>query len=361
MKRLMVCVSVAILWTTLCCFGAWAENPITIIDIEGREVKLTQAAQRIVDLTGLGGTRILIQLAAHDRVVGMTDLALDVFNPESNTYQPAQRAVPEIATAGIANVGDWKEPNVEKILSLNPDVILVGWSGKEAAEKLQQQTGVPTVCIGRMDGHFDYERYRIVGKIIGKEEKAEEIITYIQRQVKTITDVVENIPEEKRKRVFFWIVPRANTTLRTNGIYDAIDYAGGINVASTERGIGLYETTKEQVVAWDPDVIFLQSSHKKGVSESYDTYLTIEEVKQDPILSSITAVQNNQVYYLRGPRSDWDTAVEATEVFYMAKLFYPEMFEHVDVEKEGNAIFKALYRVEGLYTDMSENVGLYQW
>ncbi len=334
---------------------------IVLIDIEGRKISLNKKATRIVDLTGLSGTRILIQLGAPQHIVGMTDAGMNVFKPESRTYHPAQRALPSIAHGNITNIGDWKEPNAEKIIAVHPDVILVGWGGRESAEKIEQQTGVPAVCIGRMDGHFDYDRYRIIGKVIGEEQKAEEIISYLKQKISKITDITQSIPPDERKRVFFWIVPRPDADLRSNGIYDAIDYAGGINVAATKKGIGLYETSKEQLVAWNPDIIFAQSSHKKNVQESYADYLTIEQICEDPVLKATNAVKSKEVYYLRGPRSDWDTAIEATEVFYMAKLLYPEKFEDLNVEEEGNEILKKMYGVEDLYSDMSVNVGLHTW
>ncbi len=334
---------------------------ITLVDIEGRSVKLKKKAERIVDLTGLSGTRILIQLGAPQYIVGMTSNGAGVFDPENSTYYPVQRAMSSMIRKDIINIGDWKEPNAEKIIALNPDVIFIGWGGKESAEKIEQQTGVPAICIGRMDGHFDYDRYRLVGKVIGKEQKAEETIAYLKRKIAMVTGITDKIPDNEKKRVFFWIVPRVDADLRSNGMYDAINYGGGINVASTEKGIGLYETSKEQVVAWNPDVIFAQSSHKKDKRESYADYLTIEQICDDSLLQHTNAIQNRNVYYLRGPRSDWDTAIEAAEVFYIAKLLYPEKFKEMDVIKEGNEIFRKLYGVENLYTEMSENVGLYVW
>ena len=124
----------------------------------------------------------MIQLDATQYIVGMTDDVLDVFDPESRTYQPAQRALPSIARGAMTSVGNWKEPNAEKIIALNPDVILVGWGGKESAEKIEQQTGIPAVCIGRMDGHLDYDRYRIVGKVIGKEQKSRRNHSVLEEQ-----------------------------------------------------------------------------------------------------------------------------------------------------------------------------------
>jgi iron complex transport system substrate-binding protein len=211
-----------------------------------------------------------------------------------------------------------------------------------------------------MDGRFDYDNYEILGKLTGTEARAHEINAYIKSKVEMVTDISGKIPQEKRKKVFFWINPNVDSTMRTNGIYDAIDYAGGINVATNSRGIGLYEVSKEQVVAWNPDYIFAQSSGKKGLREAYK-HSTINDIKADPILAHISSIKKGNIQYIRGPRSDWDTAIQAVEMLYIAKLLYPEEFADMDVENQGNEIFKELYGKDGLYVDMCENVGMYMW
>lgn len=332
-------------------------DPIKITDVEGREVELKKPAQKIVDCTGLGGVRILIQLEAEDLLVGATDKTIEVFkkvNVYGTIFHPVSKAAPELKD--LPDIGAYNEPDVQKIISLNPDVILVGWGGKELADSLYKQTGIPTVCIGRMDGHFDYDLYEIVGKVIGKENKAAELTSYLKETLKVVTNVTNNIPENEKKSIYFWIYPVIGNAPRSNGIYDAFEYAGAINVASTDQGIALYETSNEQIAAWDPEYIFLQS-----YKADLEGYHTMDTLKKDPVLKNMQAVKNNKVYNLRGPASDWDTAIEGTEVFYVAKILYPDLFKDLDVEKYGNEIMKKFYGVDGLYTEMREFAGLHNF
>jgi len=330
---------------------------IIITDVAGRTVELEKPAERVVDCTGLGGTRIMIQLEAENLLVGGTDSAIKSINNNgsfSTNLQLVSIAAPELKD--IPNIGTYSEPDVQTIISLKPDVILVGWGGPDLADSLQNQTGIPAVCIGRMDGNFDYDLYEIVGKVIGKEEKAAELISYLQETLKVVTDVTDKIPDEQKKRIYFWIVPKIGNAPRSNGVYQAFEYAGAINVASTEDGMALYETSNEQIAVWNPEYIFLQT-----YQPDLEGYHTLETLKEDPIISNVDAVINEHVYPLRGPVSDWDTAVQATEVFYVAKILYPELFADLDVEAYGNDIMKTLYNVDGLYTQMREFVGLRNW
>ncbi len=334
-----------------------SQTPIIITDVVGRTIELEKPAERVVDCTGLGGTRIMIQLEAENLLVGATDSAIKSITNDgsfSTNLQLVSIAAPELKD--LPNIGTYNEPDVQTILSLEPDVILVGWGGPDLADSLQNQTGIPAVCIGRMDGNFDYDLYEIVGKVIGKEEKAAELISYLQETLKVITDVTDTIPDEQKKKIYFWIVPKIGNAPRSNGVYQAFEYAGAINVASTEDGMALYETSNEQIAVWNPEYIFLQT-----YQPSLEGYHTLETLKEDPIVSSVDAVINEYVYPLRGPISDWDTAIQATEVFYVAKILYPELFADLDVEAYGNEIMKTLYGVDGLYTEMREFVGLYNW
>lgn len=333
------------------------DNKVIVTDIEGRVVELAGPAKRVVDCTGLGGTRILIQLEAEGLVVGMTDHGYDALNangPSSIVFHPTQAAAMDLDVSNISSIGGYNEPNVQSIMALEPDLILVGWGGKELADSLEAQTGIKAACIGRMDGRFDYDLYQIVGSLIGKEDRAQALIEYTKDKLSIVTDITDELSESDKKSVYLWLYPALSKTPRSNGVYDALDYAGAINVASTEDGARLYETSKEQIAKWQPDYIFLQSFCK----ERADGFHTEETLKNDPILQHLDAVKNNNVYKLKGPNADWDTAVELAEVFYTAKILYPERFTTLDVEVHGNEIFKMFYGIDGMYSEMQEYLDL---
>lgn len=79
----------------------------------------------------------------------------------------------------------------------------------------------------------------------------------------------------------------------------------------------------------------------------------------DPDLQTVNAVKNKTVYYTKGWYMGWDPATGVAECFYMAKLFHPEKFSTLNVEKEDNAILKEFYGADGLYTWILDHVGNY--
>lgn len=330
-----------------------------ITDCVGREVVIKKGVKKIVDLTMLDGVRTLIELDAHHLLVGLNHSSHQIFNDVEKTRQNyilVSQVAPELKN--LVSVGTIKEPNIEMIISLQPDVILIDSMAKSSARDLEMQTNIPVVCIGTF-GNFNYDLFKMLGEITGQEARANKLVTYLQNKLKIITDRVDEIPSDQRKRLFYWSHAFPGHAPKTNGNYEAFEIAGGKNVAREGKLIpkGVYEVTFEQLIAWNPEYIFL---HFPFIDNNND-WLTVDDIKNNQIVKGVDAVVQGNVYNLKGELSGWDMATEATEVLYVAKILYPEKFKDLDIEKENNEILKKFYRLEGLYTDMSKKLQLYRW
>ena len=145
----------------------------------------------------------------------------------------------------------------------------------------------------------------------------------------------------------------------TSTYYQPIDIAGGINVAKDlpvgTSGWGGIDVSKEQIIEWNPDVILVHA----GTKEDDGKHGSIDGILHDPALQSVNAVKNKRVYGTKGWDTGWDPATGLCECYYLAKLFYPDLFTDLNVEKECNEILKEFYGVPGLYDWMIENCGSY--
>jgi iron complex transport system substrate-binding protein len=331
---------------------------IKVIDCAGREVIIDKKVERIADLTVVDGVRTLIELEKEDLLVGISNKSHQMLNSHGvygKNYIIVSKAAPELKDLTV--VGNVKEPNIEMIMSLKPDVILIDSSAKNFADAIYKQTNIPVVCLGSF-GSFDYKMFTMLGEIVDKEERARELVEFTQNKVKLITDVIDEIPEDEKKSLFYWSHPFEGNAPKTNGHYEAFELAGGMNVASKEIvPKGVYEVTKEQIIAWDPEFIFLHSPFK----EDFDGWLSIDKVKNDEVIKGAKAATKDKIYTLKGEFGGWDIATEVTEVFYIAKILYPDKFPNLDVQKEGDEILKSFYGIDGLYTEMSKEIQLYQW
>ena len=71
--------------------------------------------------------------------------------------------------------------------------------------------------------------------------------------------------------------------------------------------------------------------------------------------------KNNDIFPTKGQMRGYDVATELAEVYYIAKLLYPDEFKDLDVMAEGDEIMKEFYNEDGLYTKMSNELGFYEW
>jgi len=299
--------------------------------------------------------RIVVQLDAADRIVGVSDRTLSYAD-----NMVVVQAHPEIRK--LPDVGMYNDPNAEKILSLKPDVIFAYAGVPDVADALQKSTGIPVVCLNPSPTGNEYsaqggpfETWRLTGVVLEKEERAEELIAYSKEEFAKITAITSKIPDEDKPRVYFCHAHRATDITRAVTSYDPLDIAGGINVAGNLTASGpsvVVDVSKEQIIAWNPDIILIHSFSKTPS-------LSVEGVLSDPDLQTVNAVKNKTVYYTKGWYIGWDPATGVTECFYMAKLFYPERFSTLNVERESNEILKKFYGADGLYTWTLEHVGNY--
>jgi len=331
-------------------------NKIKIVDCAGRVVEVPTNVSRVVDLAILDGIRFMVQLQAQDKLVATNQFVKDYMFGEKGKkrgywFAVNEKRFPELKN--LPSVGTYDNPNVELIMSLKPDVILMYRTKGELADTLQKKTGIPVVCIGD-GGNFSFKSLRILGKILGKEERAEELINYANKKIEKIESVTSQIPENERQKVLLLFWPFRG--LRTTPYYAPLEVAGGINVAAgktPQKSFGL-EITKEQIVEWNPDVIFIHAGSKKP-------WLKVEDILNDPILKSTKAVKNKRVYYTKGYMIGWDPATGLCEAYYMAKLLYPDKFKDLDVEKECNEILKEFYGYDGMYDELLNHTLLYRW
>ena len=326
------------------------EKQLTLLDMADRTVTVPRPVERVVSVS-TSSVVLPVQLGAADKLVGIGYYAHKYANAYPS-YYPLPDAVPELKDIPI--VGTNSDPNMEMIVSLKPDVFFAS-GGSDAsiniAIGIQEKTGIPVACVKPKPSieSFNLETaYRAIAKILGKEERAEELISYANEKISELTEVTSEIPDSEKPKVYY--VFGGSITRTTSG---TLSVAGGINVAKDLPGFGP-TVSKDQIIAWNPDIILIIGSlppHR----------VSIEDVLSDPDLRTVNAVKNHNVYYKSYSPTAWDPAMSIAMDYYMAKLFHPDKFGDLDVEKEGNEIFERFYGVKGFYTKMLDWSDLYRW
>lgn len=193
--------------------------------------------------------------------------------------------------AGAALIGDKKEPNAEAILGLDPDVI-VGTSKwpEDTAEKMNKiQTTIP---YSHISSNWK-ANLTVLAQLSGKEAEAEKIISDYEAKVEDAQKLAKEQLADKeiliiRIRGGLMNVYPADVYLNPV-LYEELGAPVPEVVAQAEAQA---EITLETLAEINPDAIFLQFE----TSENGDAPKALDELQSNAIFSSLTAVQNDQVF-----------------------------------------------------------------
>jgi iron complex transport system substrate-binding protein len=317
------------------------EKELTLVDLADRIVTVPRPIERVVALY-TEDTRAIVALDGCDILVGIEDSCIRG-QEEEKICGGKLTELPDIG---------FSVKNIELIATLKPDVIFgCIWSGNDI-NIIQEKTGTTVVCAspGLLSNLEPvYKHLEVVGVVLGREKEAEELISYMEEKISTVTDITSEIPDSEKPTVY--LTKHKGVTI-CPPFYEPIDLAGGIYVGNELPGIAMCQISKEQLIKWNPDIFLIM---RQGASSP--SWLSVEEVLSDPDLQSINAVKNKKVYYTTAFCRDLPQQRFIPETMYLAKLFHPDKFKDLDLEKEGNEIFKRFYGVDGLYTWLVDETG----
>jgi len=231
---------------------------------------------------------------------------------------------------------------VEEILKLNPDVVIGSYYAETGNSRIEA-AGVPVVRVltGRAGVEELKQEFLMLGQVFGREERAERLVAYWNETLARIEAKLADIPESERKRVYYMM----STPLKTEGLgawgNDMIHAAGGINVAGgiDQKVIrGGYEISAEELVRWDPDVIYVQSS-MKDYSSPAGAFVA------NPQFETIQAVRDGAVYPCPVGTFWWDRPAPESPlgILWLAQKLYPDRFADVDLADETTKFFREFY------------------
>ena len=319
-------------------------NSRTITDGAGRQVEVPEAVESIV-CVGVGALRYTCYAGAADLVIGVEDYETKAGLDRLYNYVNFDKFkdLPVIGTNGV--------PYAEEIIHVAPDVIVMSKSASADADDLQNKTGTPVVVVPGSDTALDdnaYETIRILGELYGMQTRAAELTDYLKSIQKDLDDRTRDIPDDSKPSVYV-----AGVSFKGNHGFEGTEAGYGPfqlihanNLADTTGQTGAFDIDVEQVLAWDPDIIFLDFNGMSLIREDY--------AKNPDYYNALTAVQEGQVYSqisFRSYASNLDTAL--ADAYYAACMIYPEQFADIDPVQKSGEIFELLLGANP-YTDLKE-------
>ena len=272
-----------------------AQKNIKITDSYGKELTFEKAPERIISLSP-GATDTIYALNKESTLVGRSDF---------DDY-PA-------AVSKVKSVGGVKDPSIEKITELKPDLVIGGAHfSKDTVKKLEDLGIKVAVLYGAEDLDGAYKNIMDISTILGVAEKGQTIVNAMKKKVESVENKVKSLNKPK----VYYVVDFGKADFTAGGdtfIGKMIEKAGGENIAKDTKG---WNYSFERIVENKPEMIIL--------SDKYNTkknFLAADKYKDLP------AVKGNKIYEIddnmllrQGPR-------QADGLEALAKLIHPEAFK----------------------------------
>ena len=277
-----------------------AAFPITITDAVDNEITLEEAPKTIVSMMP-SNTEILFALGLNEEIVGVNDY---------DNYP--EEALEKEKIGGM-------EFNVEKIVSMNPDIVFAHESGLGTGEAGLQQirdAGVK-VFVVKNAANFDetYSTIEQIGRATGKLEEAEKIVEDMKAKVEEVKEKVAKVETKKTVFVETSDVPEIYTPGKGTFMQEILDMVNAENIAADQEG--WFKIDPEEIVNRNPDTIIVMYSYVPNI---------VESVKARDGFDSITAVKNNAVIQVDENLTSRTGPRLAEGLEEVAKAIYPEAF-----------------------------------
>ena len=316
---------------------------VTIVDDVGRKVEIPQPLERVVAINGSYGPEILLAFGVRDRIAGVADYA-------------KERAELASLLKDVPAVGKSSSPNTEKVLQLNPEVLIAYESFYPYPESLTQALDRAGIKLVVMDFHKPeiYARnVRTLGMLLGKEKRAEDLIGFERQHLDLIEQRVKDLKPEQRVRVYLELYKDYQTVAPGHPDHEGITLGGGINVFAGEP-VKSPTVSPEAVVSRNPQVIIKHVSKDNlpesgyGVTDTRPMENFRSRMMKRPGWDHIDAVKNGRVYVIS---TDAKSTHPSIFYSYYAKAFYPDRFQDTDPVAAHREWFRKFLGIEykGLY------------
>lgn len=267
--------------------------PVTVKDSEGSEIMIETEPEKVISLAP-NITEMIFVLGSGDKLVGRTD------------YCDYPKEALE-----ITSIGTLQEPDIEKIVSLEPDLVIASTHFSEESEKQLSDLGIKVLVLyeeHEIDGV--YTMLETLGTVINAQEKSLKAVN----DMKAVMDETKEVVSGLEAPSVYYVVGFGEYGDYTAGgdtfISQLITLAGGENIAKEVQG---WSYSLESLVAADPDIILIDNTMK-------DAFIRADHYKD------LSAVKNGMVFGIDKSILERQGVRNAEGVRTIAEIFHADAF-----------------------------------
>ena len=276
--------------------GAETQYPLTVTDDLGNRVTIESEPERVVSLSP-ANTETLFALGADERIVGRTDYC----------------SYPEEA-AEVPSIGTYTSPNMELIISMEPDVIFASDYIDDSIRSQVENAGAKVIVFAGNDLESVEQNILTAGQVMNLNQEAEEITAGMEAQMEELQEILSKKTEEKSAFIDLGDYYSAGEGSLLGNMLDDI----GVRNIAADTGEMWPQLSLEKIIESDPDVYI-------------SLYTAPEDLKAVSGLSSLECITEGRIIYYDGlsPEADMiqragPRLAEGTRL--LAEQIYPELF-----------------------------------
>jgi len=222
--------------------------PVTVTDDDGVDVTVPVEPKRIMTFAP-SNTEIVFALGLGNRLVGVSG--------DFDNYPPEAQEIEHVGGAGEFGV----DPNIEKLVSLEPDLVLAISGGEQWKETLARLR-IPVVTVNATDFDDLLGDINTIGRITGTVSEAQSLTNGMAAGA---VKIEKSVAGEPRASCFFEVFfPPLTTVGPETFIFDLLDRAG-CEPVSAGASSDYPEWSVDQLVTEDPDVYLVSSESGQSV------------------------------------------------------------------------------------------------
>lgn len=292
---------------------AAASETRTVTDMAGRTVEIPSEIESIATFGAVGVLNAFVEcMGAGDLLVNEMPANFTKNDKWKMQYQFA----PQIKGQPVLETADGID--IEKTLAVNPDVCIT--MTKETAQQLEEN-GMACIVLSWNDTDDVKKAVSLMGDVLGNADRANDYNAYFDKMVAKASDITASLPESERQTVIYGDV----TSLTNPHIISEwwIAAAGGVSVTADAHEKNSLEYTMEQLLSWQPQVIFSSTSN-------------IDAIANDANLASIPAVQNGKIYAVPTVAHVWGnrTVEQPLTVMWALNKLYPDLYSEAELTED---------------------------
>ncbi|NSY40938.1 ABC transporter substrate-binding protein [Leisingera sp. ANG59] len=329
--------------------AAQEQRPMTVTDIFGREVTLNAPVRRI--LLGEGRQLYLIaSLVPEDPAGHLAGWRNDLIEADPATYARYLEAFPGLAALPAFKGQEDSLIDIESAIIQKPDVVLLNLEAKRANEDARYVEKLAALDIPVL--YIDFRHHplknteptiRLLGRILGREARAEEIIAFRNQAIARVTGVLaEHNPE--RPSVFIERIGGYSEdcclSFGAENFGKFAELAGGRNIGSEIIPATFGQLNPEQVIVADPEHVVVTSADWEAYvpggrwiplgpgADAAETRRKLEWFTSRDAYTGIAAQETGNFHGIW--HQFYNSPYEFAAIQIMAKWFHPELFADLD-------------------------------